>query len=358
MDVGVGYMNLNKLLESTVLNAASDLHICAGIPPVIRVNGDLRYLDQPVLVPQDCENLMKQCLSNEAYETLLNKGEVDISYSLPSRARFRVNVFKQRNTYAIAIRAIPSDSPKITELGLPEKICDLAFKQRGLVLVTGPTGSGKTTTLASMLDYINDNKKCHIVTIEDPIEFLHKHKMSVINQREIGVDTNNYSNALRAVLREDPDVILIGEMRDQETIATALTAAETGHLVLSTLHTVGAAKTIDRIIDVFPPHQQSQVRSQLSTVLEGIISQQLIKKADGSGRVLATELMLWTPAIANMIREGRVHQINAYIHTGVQFGMFSMDSSIAGLYKSKLIDCQSVAQYAVDIDNVKKLLAL
>jgi twitching motility protein PilT len=331
--------------------------LCAGISPVIRINGDLHYLNEPVLVAQDCERMARQCLSNELFNNLVETGEVDASYSLPGIARFRINVFRQRGSYAIAARTIPTDIPKIEDLGLPEITVELAMKQRGLVLITGPTGSGKSTTLAAMIDYINARKKCHIVTIEDPIEFLHKHGRSIINQREIGMDTNSYTNAMRAVLREDPDVILIGEMRDQETIATALTAAETGHLVLSTLHTVGSAKTIDRIIDVFPPYQQSQIRSQLSTVLMGIISQQLIKRADGNGRLLATEVMVWTPAISNLIRESRTPQINTCIHTGSQFGMHSMDACVANLYRSKMIDFESACQYALDIDNLKKLLS-
>ncbi|MCX8129995.1 MAG: type IV pilus twitching motility protein PilT [Clostridia bacterium] len=349
-------MNLNHLLEKTILYKASDLHICTGLPPVIRLHGDLIYMDEPNLTPQDCENLAKQCLTSRSYEILEDKGEIDLSYMLPAVARFRINVFKQRGTLALAVRVIPTETPKLGDLGLPGILNNLAERQRGLVLVTGPTGSGKSTTLAAIIDYINSKRRCHIVTIEDPIEFLHKHEKSVINQREVGSDTNNFANALRAVLREDPDVILVGEMRDKETIETALTAAETGHLVFSTLHTLGAAKTIDRIIDVFPPHQQQQVRSQLSTVLQSVISQQLIKKADGKGRVVATEVMVWTPAIANLIREGRTPQINTSIHTGSQFGMHSMDSCIAELFKAKQISFESANQYAIDQENFKKLL--
>lgn len=344
------------MLEKTVAYKASDLHLCVGVPPVIRVHGDLLYLKEPTLTPQDCDSLARQCLTDDMYKKMMESGEFDCAYSLPGIARFRVNVFKQRNTLAIALRTIPTDIPRADTLGLPPVIFDLAMKQRGLILVTGPTGSGKSTTLASMVDYINAKKRCHIVTIEDPIEFLHKHNRSIINQRELGSDTMAYSNALRAVLREDPDVILIGEMRDMETVSTALTAAETGHLVLSTLHTVGSAKTIDRIIDVFPPHQQSQVRSQLSTVLQGIISQQLIRRVDESSRTLATEVMTLTPAIANLIRENRIPQINTNIHTGGQFGMHSMDSDIAELFKSKKIDYETACQYALDVDNFKKLL--
>lgn len=350
-------MELKHLLEQTVLYGASDLHLCTGIPPVIRIHGDLAYLNEPMLSTQDCEEMTRQCLRRDLYDALIKKGQVDTAYAIPEVGRFRVNVFRQRLSLAIAARVIPTEIPKVENLGLPDIVCDLAGRQRGLVLVTGPTGSGKSTSLAAMIDYINSKRRCHIITIEDPIEFLHKHNRSVINQREVGPDTNCYADALRAALREDPDVILIGEMRDQETIATALTAAETGHLVFSTLHTVGSAKTIDRIIDVFPPHQQSQVRSQLSTVMQGIISQQLIRKKNGKGRVVATEVMVMTPAISNLVRESRIPQINTNIHTGAQFGMHSMDSCIAKLYKESLIDYQSACQYSIDMDNLKKLIA-
>jgi len=349
-------MDLNYLLGQTVRYGASDLHICVGVPPSIRIHGDLAYLSEPVLTPEDCEMLAKQCVSEEQFQTIQERGQVDVSYALEDKARFRINVFKQRQSLAMAIRTIPMEIPRIDSLGLPEVVLKLCNKQRGLVLVTGPTGSGKSTSLASMIDYINSKRRCHIVTIEDPIEFLHKHNRSLINQREVGIDTISYGEALRAVLREDPDIILIGEMRDLETIATALTAAETGHLVFSTLHTVGSAKTIDRIIDVFPPHQQPQIRTQLSTVLEGIISQQLIRRADGKGRVLATEVMVHTPAISNLIREARIPQINTNIQTGSEFGMYSMDSCIARLYKQGIIDYQNACQYSVDIETLKKLI--
>jgi len=350
-------MELDYLLEQTVAYGASDLHLCTGIPPVVRIHGDLAYLNEAALTPQDCEELSRKCMRDDLWETMTQKGQADLSYSISGSGRFRINVFRQRATLALAARVIPSEIPKIETLGLPETVHNLAGLQRGLVLVTGPTGSGKSTTLAAMIDLINSKKRCHIVTIEDPIEFLHRHNRSVVNQREIGQDTNSYADAMRAVLREDPDVILIGEMRDQETIATALTAAETGHLVFSTLHTVGSAKTIDRVIDVFPPHQQSQVRSQLSTILQGIVSQQLIKKKSGKGRVVATEVMIMTSAISNLIRESRIPQINSSIQTGMQFGMHSMDSCIAGLYRDNIIDYNSAVQYAIDQDTLKKLIA-
>jgi len=350
-------MDLDKLLEKTMEYEASDLHLCAGIPPVIRIQGDLVYMNEPVLTVNDCEEMSHQCLSSELKNVLNEKGQVDTAYALAEMGRFRINIFRQRSTLAIAARAIPMEIPKIENLGLPDIIYELAGKQRGLTLVTGPTGSGKSTTLAAMINYINSKRRCHIVTIEDPIEFLHKHNRSVINQREVGIDTCSYADALRAALREDPDVILIGEMRDQETIATALTAAETGHLVFSTLHTVGSAKTIDRIIDVFPPHQQSQVRNQLSTVLQGIISQQLLKKKNGKGRIVATEVMVLTPAISNLIREARIPQINTNIHTGMHFGMHSMDSCLARLYKEEKLEFNHACQFSIDMDNFKKLIA-
>ncbi len=351
-------MELDYLLEQTIIYGASDLHLCAGIPPVVRVHGDLAYLNEASLTPADCEEMSKKCVRDDLWEVLDSKGQVDLSYSISGTGRFRINVFRQRATLAVAARMIPTEIPAIETLGLPDIVPKLASLQRGLVLVTGPTGSGKSTTLASMINLINATKRCHIVTIEDPIEFLHKHNRSVINQREIGQDTNTYGEAMRAVLREDPDVILIGEMRDQETIATALTAAETGHLVFSTLHTVGTAKTIDRIIDVFPPHQQSQVRSQLSTVLQGVISQQLIKKKTGKGRVVATEVMTMTTAISNLIRESRIPQINTSIQTGMEYGMHSMDHCISLLYKDNVIDYNSAIQYAIDQENLKKLIAV
>jgi twitching motility protein PilT len=351
-------IDLRVLLNKTVERKASDLHICVGIPPTLRIDGDLIPLEEPVVTVDDSESMVKQCVRSSSLDELEQKGQVDLALALPGVARFRLNVFRQRSTYALAARNIPTNIPPMDSLGLPDIVYKLVEKQRGLVLVTGPTGSGKSTSLAAMVDYINEKRKCHIVTIEDPIEFLHKHKKCVVNQREVGSDTSTYADALRAVLREDPDVILIGEMRDQETIATALTAAETGHLVFSTLHTVGSAKTIDRIIDVFPPYQQAQVRSQLSTVLVGIISQQLLKKADKSGRVLATEVMTMTPAISNMIRESRIPQINTSIHTGVEHGMHSMDSNLALLFKNGLVDYECACMHAIDQDVLGKLIML
>lgn len=351
-------MDLKEYLKQAIENEASDLHITTGLPVVIRRFGSLYFLDDCILKADDCQNFINQCLTEEQKKVLEDMGEIDFAYMLPGIGRFRVNAYRQRSTYSIAFRIIPTKVPSLSELGLPDIIYDLANRQRGLIIITGPTGSGKSTTLAGMINHINSQRRCRIITIEDPIEYLYRHNRSMINQREIGADTKSYNNALRAALREDPDVILIGEMRDVETISIALTAAETGHLVLSTLHTLGAAKTIDRIIDVFSPHQQGQVRSQLSTVLQGIVSQQLIRRADNMGRVVATEVMIVTPAISNMIRESRTMQINSSIHTGSEFGMHSMDTCLSMLVKQGKITVESAMQYATDPAALKKLLAV
>ncbi len=350
-------MDIKDYLKKAVEVSASDIHICVGLPVILRKHGELLYMDDQFLSMDDCYNIVRQCVDEDEMKVLERDGEVDFAYAIPSVARFRVNAFRQRGSYALAFRVISTSIPTIKQLDLPDMLYNLADKPRGLVIITGPTGSGKSTTLAAMIDYINSNKRCHIVTIEDPIEYLHKHKQCIINQRELGSDTLSYSNALRAALREDPDVILIGEMRDMDTISVALTAAETGHLVFSTLHTLGAAKTVDRIIDVFMPYQQAQVRSQLSTVLQGIVSQQLVRRSDGAGRIAATEVMVITPAISNMIREARTVQINSSIHTGIDHGMHSMDASLANLYKDNIITLESAQQYAVDPAALNKLIA-
>lgn len=351
-------IDINVLLKEVMELEASDLHITVGISPTVRIHGDLTEMNYPKLTPEDTERLCNQVLTEYHREVFLKQGEVDLSYTYSGLGRFRVNVYKQRNSMAMAIRAIPTEIPTLEKLMLPDILYSLAKKRRGIILVTGPTGSGKSTTLAAMINYINQTRKEHIMTLEDPIEYLHRHNMSVVNQREIGADSRSFANSLRAALRQDPDVILVGEMRDLETIGTALTAAETGHLVLATLHTVGAAKTIDRIIDVFPPHQHPQVRVQLSGVIEGIISQQLIQTVDKKGRVPALEIMVATPAIRNLIREGKSHQIQSSIQTGANLGMESMDKSLVNLYNKGLITKDNLMKFCIDIEMVKRYVSL
>ncbi|QSZ26533.1 type IV pilus twitching motility protein PilT [Aceticella autotrophica] len=349
-------MKTNELLTLVIEKGASDLHITVGIPPVLRINGYLTKLNLPPLTPLDTEEITKDLLTSKELEMLEAEGDIDLSYSVKGLGRFRINAYKQRGTYSLAIRAVALRIPSIDELGLPVVAKELALMTRGLILVTGPTGSGKSTTLASMVDLINSKRTCHILTLEDPIEYLHKHNKSMVNQREIGHDSISYANALKAALREDPDVILVGEMRDLETIQIAITAAETGHLVLSTLHTIGAVKTIDRIIDVFPPYQQQQIKVQLSNVLEGIISQQLLPRIDNSGRIVAVEVMIATPAIRNLIREGKTFQIQSMIQTGNKFGMISMDMSIVQLEKKGLISMDDAFTYSIDKENFKRMV--
>lgn len=347
-------MRITDLLKETVSSNASDLHLTVGAPPIMRVDGKLIRMGSDILMPKDTESILEDMLSQEKMTQLVSKGEIDFSYSSPGFGRFRVNAYRQRGTYSVALRVVNLDIPSIESLGLPPVLEDLCKKRRGLVLVTGPTGSGKSTTLAAMIDYINTTRNEHIMTLEDPIEYLHKHKKSVVNQREIGHDSDSFATGLRAALRQDPDIILVGEMRDLETISTAITAAETGHLVLSTLHTIGAAKTVDRMVDVFPPHQQQQVRVQLSYVLEGIVSQQLIPKSDLSGRVAAIETMIVNPAIRNLIREGKTHQMQNIILTNARMGMQTMDTSLIKLYRSRQIDRENVIKYSVDRDTIMK----
>lgn len=350
-------ISLAELLEVTVNQKASDLHLTVGVAPTMRLNGELIQLTSNKLIPAETEEYAREILGDQ-YEKYLREGEIDTSYSASGLGRFRVNVFRQRGSNAIAIRVVGLKIPTLTELNFPPILRDLTTKQRGMVLVTGPTGSGKSTTLAAMINEINSTRQAHIITLEDPVEYLHKHCRSIINQREIGKDTLNFQNALRAVLREDPDVILIGEMRDIETISIALTAAETGHLVFSTLHTIGAAKTIDRIVDVFPPYQQQQIRVQLSSVIQGIISQQLIPTFDERSRVAALEIMISTPAIQNLIREGKSHQIESSVQTGGKYGMKTMDMALAELYKKGSISYETAVTYSVDKEILERMLTL
>ncbi|MBU5254909.1 type IV pilus twitching motility protein PilT [Tissierella praeacuta] len=349
-------MNIIELVNLATSRKASDIHITVGIPPVLRINGQLVILEEERLKPEDTKVLVYETLNENLIKELEEKGEVDTSFSSPGIGRYRVNVYKQRGSYGMALRIIPLEVPTIDDLGLPKVVKDLSRLPRGLILVTGPTGSGKSTTLASMINQINNERRCHILTLEDPIEYLHKHNQSIVNQREIGSDSMSFANSLRAALRQDPDVILVGEMRDLETISIALTAAETGHLVLSTLHTIGAAKTIDRVIDVFPPHQQQQVRIQFSSVIQAIISQQLLPKADDSGRIAAFEIMVATTAIRNLIREEKIHQIDTAIQTGAKFNMQTMDNSLLDLYKKGLITKEITLMQSINQDNIKKYI--
>ena len=324
------------LLEVMERNA-SDLHLTAGSPPMMRHHGKLHALDYPPLTSQTTREVIYSILTNDQRQRLETDWQIDLAYSIPGRARFRVNAYFQRAALSAAFRLIPQDMPQLGSLGVPPILEDLTKKPRGFVLVTGPTGSGKSTTLAAMLDLINDSRQEHILTIEDPIEFLHKHKQCIVNQRELGADAKSFSLGLKAGLRQDPDVILVGEMRDLETISTALTAAETGHLVFATLHTQDTAQTVDRIVDVFPPDQQGQVRVQLSVALQGIVTQQLLPRADGQGRVVACEVLTPTPAVRNLIREGKTHQIYSALQTGGKFGMQTMDTALAQLVREHKI---------------------
>lgn len=343
-------MIMEELLKAAVVRKASDLHLTIGIPPVIRLNGELIQLALPNLTSAVTAECLAAIASAEQVAVFKEKGEVDFSYAIHGFGRFRVNAFKQRGTIALVIRMINEHIPTLEDLGFPSTLSCLTRKSRGLVLVTGPTGSGKSTTLASMVDLINQERTAHIITLEDPIEYLHRHQKSIVNQREIHSDTQSFTVALRAALREDPDVILVGEMRDAETIATAITAAETGHLVFATLHTGDAAQTIDRIIDAFPPHQQQQIRTQLSLTLQGIVSQQLLPRLIGGGRIAALEILLATPAVRNLIREGKTHQIISVIQTSGKRGMQSMDAALGNLYRQGIISLNEATVHASNQD--------
>jgi len=322
---------INDLLDAATHRQASDLIITVEAPPTMRVLEDLVPIGNVKLTSADCRALLFEMLSEDLGAKFERMGEVDFAYSVPGLGRYRVNGFRQRGSTGIVIRIIPARIQTVAELGLPNVVASLARRPNGIILVTGPTGSGKTTTLAAMIDLINSERPCHILTLEDPIEYLHRHKKSIINQREIGNDTRTYANGLRAALRENPDVILVGELRDLETISTAMTAAETGHLVLSTLHTCDAAQTIDRVIDVFPPHQQDQIRVQLSGTIQGVLAQQLVMRADGQGRVAAFEILVATPAIRHLIREGKTYQIPTQLQTGARYGMKTLEGSLREL---------------------------
>jgi twitching motility protein PilT len=350
-------IHINQLLEMVIELRGSDLHLTAGSSPVIRVHGELRPVDtiEP-LNGSDIREMVYAILTQKQREKFENELELDCSYTLPGRSRFRVNVFLQRDSVGAVLRAIPYQIVDFDELGLPPSVKAFADLPRGLVLVTGPTGSGKSTTLASLVDIINRTKALHIMTVEDPIEFLHTHKRAVVNQREVGEDTRSFSEALRHVLRQDPDVILVGEMRDLDTIQTALTAAETGHLVFATLHTQDAPQSIDRIIDVFPSHQQQQVRVQLASALQGIVTQQLLRTPDGGGRAVAAEVLVATPAVRNLIREGKIYQIYSIMQAGAKFGMVTMDQHLARLVKAGRVSLESALERCANEDDLRRLV--
>ena len=336
-------VNFESLLQMCIRESASDLHITVGLPPTLRIHGKLIPMaDLPVLTSEDTAAVARQMTTEDQWAKFEAEKELDFSIGRSKLARFRVNLFWQRGSTAIALRAIPYEIPTFDQLNLPNVLKKFALTDHGLFIVTGPTGSGKSTTLAAMVNHINENRNCHIVTIEDPIEYLHTHKSCIVNQREMFGDTNSFHEALKHVLRQDPDVVLIGEMRDLETIQTALTLAETGHLVLATLHTGDATQAITRIIDVFPPHQQNEARTQLSLVLVGVMVQQLLRKRDGSGRVMAHEILVATPAISHMMRSGELQQIYSSIQTGSQDGMCTLNSSLMQLYRNGQVSREDV----------------
>src|SRR5919112_2625141 len=348
--------DFSDILIEVVKQKASDLHLTAGAPPMIRQKGSLVPIEGlPKLTPTDTREIIYAILNSSQRQRLETEWQIDFAYSVPGHGRFRVNSYFQRGTLAAAFRLIPSETVPLEKLGMPPVIRTFAKKPRGLVLVTGPTGSGKSTTLASIINEINETRDEHILTIEDPIEFLHSHKRCIVNQRELGVDAPSFALALKAALRQDPDVILVGEMRDMETIATALTAAETGHLVFATLHTQDAPQTVDRIIDVFPPAQQGQVRMQLSVALQGVMTQQLIPTADGASRVVASEVLVPTPAVRNLIREGKTHQIPSAMQTGSNVGMQTMDAALATLVRNGKITQRVAEQRSSTPDELRRL---
>ncbi|WP_410512583.1 type IV pilus twitching motility protein PilT [Paenibacillus sp. BR2-3] len=341
--------DITQLLHMTYSSKASDLHISVGSPPVIRIDGSLSTLEGGPVTPDEAIQMAQVLLGSERSEAFHNAGEMDFSYPIDNGVRFRVNVYRQRGGISIAARAIPAEIPSLEQLSLPPVLSSLSKKPQGLILVTGPTGSGKSSTLAAMINYINKTERKHIVTLEDPIEFLHSHGTCLIDQREVGSDTASFANGLRAALRQDPDVILVGEMRDLETITAAVTAAETGHLVMATLHTTDAPQTIDRIIDTFPGHQQGQIRSQLASVLLAVVSQRLFPRAGGRGRLCATEILVNTPAVANLIRTEKTHQIKNVMQTGRSLGMHTLEMTIREYLSLGLIQPEAAKAYLAEV---------
>jgi len=349
-------INMNDLLQATVDEGASDLHIRVGVPPMLRIHGSLTPLDSPVLTPEDTEALSRSITAEDKLQEIERCGGADFALPFGELARFRVSVFKERGNFGIVLRQIPNKLLTLEQIGLPEQVKELLFKPRGLILVTGPTGSGKTTTLASMIDIVNKERDCHVITVEDPIEYFHPHKKAIVTQREIGHDVPSFAEAIRRALRQDPDVILVGEMRDLETMQAAITAAETGHLVFATLHTTGAAATVDRIVDAFPTDQQEQVRTQLSVGLVAVISQLLLARVDKPGRVAAFEIMISTPSIRSRIRDNKTFQITSDIQTGAKYGMISLDAHLMELYLNGLISYDDLVTKSQDPDTLVQKL--
>ncbi|MBI4566117.1 MAG: type IV pilus twitching motility protein PilT [Planctomycetes bacterium] len=347
-------VELNKLLNLVVEKRASDLHLTVGIPPTIRLNGRLKPLNTPPLTPDDTVGFMKSIAPERCQQELKEKGGADFGFAFEKKARFRVAVYMQKGQVGIALRLIPSKILSFEEIGLPPSVKNLLGRPRGLILVTGPTGCGKTTTLATMIDFINKDEDCHIITIEDPIEYYHEHKTSIVSQRELGVDIGSFAEAIRRGLRMDPDVILVGEMRDLETISAAITAAETGHLVFATLHTTGATRTLNRIVDAFPVEQQEQIRAQLSTALLSVVSQVLLPTVDGNGVVAAFEIMIITAAIQHLIRENQTHKIVSAIQTGAKEGMILLDDFLYNLFIQKKITYQTMMASAQAPDDLEQ----
>ncbi len=345
MSVTIG---MNDLLQLAVDEGASDVHLTVGSPPVLRIRGSMNVIDTNPLTPEDTERLMREITDDEHLLRVEEVGGTDFGFGFRGLARFRVSVLRQKDQYGIVMRQIPSKLMTLEEIGLPSQVRDLLFRPRGMVLVTGPTGSGKTTTLASMINIINNERDAHIITVEDPVEYYHEHKKSLITQREVGVDVKSFSLALRAALRQDPDVILVGEMRDLETMAAAITAAETGHLVFATLHTTGAARTVDRIVDAFPTNQQEQVRVQLSATLIAVISQVLLPRVDEPGRVAGFEIMISTDSIRSLIRDGKTYRISSDIQTGARLGMVTLDASLLSLYQRGAVSLEDAIRLADD----------
>ncbi len=348
--------DLLDALQAVLLNGASDLHISVNNAPMLRVDGSLRHLGEQPWDRPKVESALRSVLSPQQAAIFEEKLELDFAFTLSANARFRVNFYMQRGAMGAAFRIIPTEIKQLSQLGVPDVVAEFSKLPRGLVLVTGPTGSGKSTTLAAMIDLVNQTRTDHIVTVEDPIEFIHRNKLSLVNQREVGHDTHSFGNALKHVLRQDPDVILIGELRDLETISVALTAAETGHLVFATLHTQDAAQTIDRVIDVFPPHQQGQVRTQLAATLQGVVCQTLVKRSSGHGRAVATEVMVTTPAIANLIREGKTYQVRSALQAGRGSGMHTMDQHLADLVNTGQVTYGAALEKSQDIEDFNRLV--